>query len=490
MPYTLLIAEDEDLEREALARLADDPRAGSPRVLLARSAGEALSLLETEVPDLAILDIRMPGGSGLDVAQRVREQRPAADIVFLSAFDRFDYAQAAVRVGALDYLVKPVNDDAVLRILQRSAERGRQYSDRFAEAARFLEDELLDDLIDGDVEPERAERAFSLLGIPEVRGTVLVVEPDFNAYPFALETASQRRTVVQRVLRVLGRQLQAHTDRCLIRAHARFGYLFLLGGEHAPDDVSVAAAAATTEKETAVGFRLHRSASFAGVAQLHPVIDSVHGALMNADGSAPPAELEERLLNSLVSGDAGQVRMLAGEVCDAALQRSVPADAAAELEGMLRHLSHVLRLRGGRGIRPGRWDGLTRRSELRGVFVGRVEELLRLQQGAGEPELKKRMREWVNRNFHRAVGLQDLADYVGLSSSHCSRRFAALFGETFVRYLRNRRITEARRLLGDPSLSVREVGERCGFEDAGYFARVFTQAEGLSPREFRGLGQS
>ena len=110
----ILIAEDEPLMRE---RLLDMLRTAWPQaevVLVAENGNDAWDGFLEHEPDVAFLDIRMPGLSGLEVAQRIGK---AAHIVFVTAYDQ--YAVDAFDAGAVDYLLKPVQADRLERALAR-----------------------------------------------------------------------------------------------------------------------------------------------------------------------------------------------------------------------------------------------------------------------------------------------------------------------------------------------------------------------------------
>jgi DNA-binding LytR/AlgR family response regulator len=84
---------------------------------VAKNGPEALDLITEHQPQVAFLDIKMPGLSGLEVASRVLESQQPVHIVFVTAFD--DYAIDAFEREAADYLLKPVSDDRLLRTILR-----------------------------------------------------------------------------------------------------------------------------------------------------------------------------------------------------------------------------------------------------------------------------------------------------------------------------------------------------------------------------------
>jgi two-component system, response regulator YesN len=112
----LLVADDEALECDALELLISQT-GYKVTCLKAKNGREAVNLARLYRPQIIILDIQMPGMNGLESAENIRSFLPESIIVFLTAWGRFDFAQKAIRVGASDYLVKPVDKDKIKHLL-------------------------------------------------------------------------------------------------------------------------------------------------------------------------------------------------------------------------------------------------------------------------------------------------------------------------------------------------------------------------------------
>ena len=110
----VLIAEDEPLMRERLLGMLDAHWPEAQVVALAENGNDAWDGFLEHEPDVAFLDIRMPGLSGLEVAERIGDN---AHVVFVTAYDQ--YAVDAFDAGAVDYLLKPVQADRMERAVSR-----------------------------------------------------------------------------------------------------------------------------------------------------------------------------------------------------------------------------------------------------------------------------------------------------------------------------------------------------------------------------------
>lgn len=117
----VIIVEDEDIIRLGLEKTLDWAAMGASVVGTAADGAEGLALIEREHPDVVLTDIRMPRLGGLEMARKAREAQPALSVVFLTSYAEFDYAREAVRLGAADYLLKPVDEAALRAVLRKLA---------------------------------------------------------------------------------------------------------------------------------------------------------------------------------------------------------------------------------------------------------------------------------------------------------------------------------------------------------------------------------
>jgi response regulator NasT len=119
---TILLADD---DRLVLFTIAQGLRAAGYFVIEADCGESAIDICKDITPDLAILDMRMKGISGLDVAQWLNENMPTP-FIFLSAYDDHDTVEAATSSGAMSYLVKPVNLPQILPGIHTALARGKE----------------------------------------------------------------------------------------------------------------------------------------------------------------------------------------------------------------------------------------------------------------------------------------------------------------------------------------------------------------------------
>ncbi len=121
----ILVVDDEPIAREALRELLE---LRGYEVQGAGDGAEALELLDDRAPDIVISDLRMPNMNGFELLRRIHERNPLLPVVVQTAVTAVDSAVAAIRAGAEDYLLKPVDIDAMVHCLQRVIERRKMRS--------------------------------------------------------------------------------------------------------------------------------------------------------------------------------------------------------------------------------------------------------------------------------------------------------------------------------------------------------------------------
>ncbi len=115
----LLIVDDEDGPRESLRLVFKNDY----QISSASSADEALEILRTQIIDVAVLDIRMPGMTGLELLEKVRQLDSTIEVVMLTAFETPDYMRKALRLRACDYLNKPFDVGVMRKVVSSAMDR-------------------------------------------------------------------------------------------------------------------------------------------------------------------------------------------------------------------------------------------------------------------------------------------------------------------------------------------------------------------------------
>jgi DNA-binding NtrC family response regulator len=111
----LLVVDDEPIVCAVMTRLAEPVGFD---VVACSSAGQAIDTLSRHPADIAFVDLRMPEGNGIDLLRQIRDTAPACEVVLMSGFATIDSAVQAVKLGARDFLTKPLDFDRVIGLLK------------------------------------------------------------------------------------------------------------------------------------------------------------------------------------------------------------------------------------------------------------------------------------------------------------------------------------------------------------------------------------
>ena len=134
MPKSILVVDDHAPNREFIREVLDD---AAYEISEAHNASEALAYLQSRKTDLVITDVRMPGISGVELLKRLHQHHPNIVVVLVSAFATVDGAVEAIKFGAHDYLIRPIEIDALRSVVQRAFDchESRMQRSKYSEAA-------------------------------------------------------------------------------------------------------------------------------------------------------------------------------------------------------------------------------------------------------------------------------------------------------------------------------------------------------------------
>jgi YesN/AraC family two-component response regulator len=137
----ILIADDEFIERRVLSRAISSHYGDEATIQCVVNGKKAVDVATLWDPDVILMDIEMPGLNGIDAARDILLQRPSAKIIFVTAYSLFEYAHEAVKLGIIDYILKPVDEHAVTEATDRALRQleAQRQLEGFAQEASKME---------------------------------------------------------------------------------------------------------------------------------------------------------------------------------------------------------------------------------------------------------------------------------------------------------------------------------------------------------------
>lgn len=150
----VMIADDERMVRRTLRAIGKWEENGMEIVGEAQNGIEVLEILEKEKPDVLFLDMRMPGLSGSEILEKLGEKEEKPIAVIVSGYDEFEYARTALKYGAVDYILKPIDRNVFNKLLERIA---KKISDAGEGKSAFAPYKDVAERIKEDIEKEYAK---------------------------------------------------------------------------------------------------------------------------------------------------------------------------------------------------------------------------------------------------------------------------------------------------------------------------------------------
>ncbi|HEU5140107.1 MAG TPA: response regulator [Bacillales bacterium] len=489
---------------------------------MAKNGKEALEIFHEYQPDLILCDIRMPVMDGIELIKQVNEENEKCEIVMLTGYKDFEYMQSSIRYGVLDYILKPIDYDELREVAERAASdiRVRQLKEvmekkKWGKIAHLAYEKSLHDSLMGYVSSspwiwENREGDNETLVY-----LLLVVDIDHYSQKARFWTDEDRRMWHFAVKNVLSEALQDYGlsytvlqmregEYCVIiertqKEHSSIqewaNKLRTVVNQHLKLDVSVGVFESYVQiEQLAKAYKIVQR-------DLHLTPDKHENQLvLTYDEVRQGKEIDyflwdkvERIVSELKNGDRDKsTQALMNLKKDLQL---VSEESLVHIEQILHYLSlHLLREMKDLGViddnkEEAVWKKLKRTSGNKDL-MNVIEQLVNDSMDAFFKKKKSETlmiaaEDYMNRNLGDDFGVNEIANYLGISPSYFSMLFKQYFNETFVEYLTRQRMERAKTLMVTTNLSIAKMSRQLGYSDRRYFTKVFHKYTGKNPSEYR-----
>ncbi|WP_168735961.1 response regulator transcription factor [Cohnella fermenti] len=456
-----VVVDDEKLVRKGFISMFDWASFGIAVVGEAADGRSALELLGRTEADLLFTDITMPGMSGFELIKAVRQQYPKIRSVILTCHHEFDFIQEALRLGAIDYIVKTLleaeNADEVMgRIVERI---GWENMNRPSLAAEDTPQALAENSALLFVPRTEVVPDAELLRLPVVTKSRLIRLGRFRLVPLAAPPSGEE----------LAKELAgAPSDRvrsCLLSG---------IQGEPLPKLHEALQAGAAlyqfysdTERDRSrLSYDTLKSYAHASAAKADERLEAgreLRWTLYSRDFD----EFIQGIVHSRVPPE--KLREFAEELCESWEGLLLDPRDGERLE---KEAAHQAAWKD--------WESWLRR------FSDRVRNrMLDLSLSREVMACLIRAVRYMTDNAGSKINQNDVAAHISMSRSYFSQCFARFAGQPFGELLRHIRIERAKRLLVATNAPVYEIAASAGFEDDKYFSKLFRERVGMLPTEYR-----
>lgn len=526
--YRILIADDEGIMLESLKNIITSSFGSECEIACAKTGRAVVEQAETFRPDIAFVDIQMPGLSGIQAMKEVRKFNQNTIFIVISAYDKFHYAQEAINLGVMEYLTKPVNKKKIVEVCTRAmlqVDEARQkrsddlmIREKLETVVPIIESGYIYNLLLQDDFHTYQKHYRELLNIRQDYAFMAVTEFGDSEENGVLTNAVGASVRANKFYPEF-REIAKGFFECLVGPVMGNRIVLLVPYETGSVDYEARVAILAKMRNLIHRLESRIDCRFRGgigrVRPLENVKESYTEALralregsshvvhindipsvQDYDGEYP-LELENRFFQRTMEADYAGAAETAGQFFDWMLKNY--SDYREDIE--IKVLELVMRIEYSAFFKGGVKYGFRYRENylreihscgdyeaLRVWFLGKTEEVCRGMATTKEKESESvvaRARAYIDENYQKDISLDEVSRLVDISPYYFSKLFKQEQGEGFVEYLTRTRMGKARQLLKNPGYNIKEICAMCGYSDPNYFSRIFKRFEGLTPSEYR-----
>lgn len=500
----ILVVDDEAIEVEALRRIIGERYGEAFQVFTALNGQKAISLAEAQRVDIVLMDIEMPGISGLDAAKIIKQRLPRCRVIILTAYQRFQYAQAAIAIGAEDYLLKPVGNAELIGQIDKaikSIQRDRESDERRSYLDQLAKEQFVLSVISGYSSAQSLASQLGELGLTFSHG-FFVIFKDASHHRSAEQVHAHIRPQLKKwsgvtllpyeyderlmMVVMMGSVYQSQEAvrnvlRGMLDAASRGGRVLLYAGlGNIVTDVNDLQASYNQASESLARCTDQEPIRFPQDAQ--------------ADGANRQGGMERRLYQYLLDKDFEGAIRLSDTMLETLFYLGRHRGAVVKTMGqMLKNVAGMLTRDARADYEPeqalaGLLEERMTQQEIsiaiRNLLARWIRELDD-QPAARIRKIRKEIEGYIGANYQEDLSIKQIAKDMHYSEPYFSKLFARCFQRNFVTYLTDYRMQVARDMLQSPLASIKEISAAVGFSDSNYFSKVFRKAYGVSPSDYR-----
>lgn len=524
----VIVADDEKRICRLICMLADWASLGMEVVATASNGLEALDAIRQHQPDILITDIHMPGCNGLELISRAKELQPELEVIIVSGYAYFDYAQSAIKHGVGEYLLKPIKQEDLMASLRKLGQRCMErrsaaqevhtLREGFQEQITKQQEQFVCDLMNKQVE-DLSVAAIAQRYHLEWNGSdfvAFVLKMDYAPGAF---TDASIEVILDKARSALTNYLSPICDWLLMHFEKTEGCGILC----VPDKHQGVLRKALREAVNQLTVQKPMFGEIAFTAGLGMVVSDTQELPLSLKVARQsvlerlregPGRLYEPLAGkaavdtdsllqryrSSIGAASEQMDVSAATQCVDQMQKealATPGITGKDLLDLVEAAGRMFILRWNFPQQEelvGRFELCCRQSSSAEALFDQLrqmqeQQILRIR-AERETEASRPIRsakKYVQEHYQESITLEEVSAAVGFSPSYFSVLFKKETGEGFSRYLINVRMEKAKELLQETNYPVAEVCREVGYSDIKHFVQTFRKTTGLNPAQYRKL---
>lgn len=536
--YRVLIVDDEKIARDSVRSTLAVLEDLELEITAVESAVKAVSILEVERIDIAIMDINMPQMTGLELYDIVRKNWPQCKVIFLTGYSEFDYvykvhkhAKYVLKADREEILVETVRES--IReienemIVARAADIDLEFKRR---AGAYRADVFINELIDGyteiDVVTDEVLRDMNI-PLDAGRKTFAVL---LRCEAIAESGFERRQRLTEQIQLLVARYFFREAECCLAVYKKVYFLLLLQPKTEMPETAAVRRITNVCSLfQNALQLNAHAQAAILICSRALELKEAIRSFGLFYGTIAGVESGDTQLCEDRESPRGGGVSKRCANPCEKqTLRAAIQMEHLFEIGNRKEILSTIRSVReASRGV-SGMHDLFLQEmyyriavqiirtikqidiSEQDAFHLGlmnvynvsshkswerafsyleevteKVFDLYDRSRTEQQEGLVAQIKEYILLHLHEDTSLTALADHFHFSQEYLLRVFKKEEGVTILQYVNERKLERAKELLKDQDLQVKEVAEMLGFADTKYFIRFFRSKTGFSPKTYR-----
>lgn len=535
----VFLVEDEYIVREGIKNNIDWEKNGYDFCGEASDGELAFPMISEKRPDIVITDIRMPFMDGIELSRMIKEEYPEIKIIILSGHEEFEYAKAAIQIGVEEYLLKPINGDELLQVVNRVAQKIKEENESREtlqegegdENFEYAKRQLLSSLIDDNASLSDAMEQGKKIHLN-------LMAQCYNIMMLKLQRKNKEQGFSQRILelyKTMEDTLKEQDGQSIMFDRAPEGKVILFMGsgeeeirrnmdvfagqfrEILPEyeDVTYFGSVGVpvmrlrelgeSYEAASHGFSYRFLTEPNQIVDNHTVFDQTRNEKKFSCSIGPVdiQNLDKQKIESFLkggemdeihffveeymknTGDAGKNSMI--------FRQYIVMDMFFAASHFLTQITDGREQLGEPFESPEQMQKIVSDLEATVVYIKelftKVMQVRDAQTTEHNSDVVENAKKYISENYHdEELTLNTVAHEVNVSPNHLSAMFSQKTGQTFVKYLTDVRMHRAKELLKCTSKRSNEICEEVGYRDPHYFSHLFKKNVGCSPIQYRERG--
>ena len=528
--YNILIVEDEPLVRKGISSIIASLSDKVASIEEASTGTEAIEVAEKLLPDIVIMDIKLPEMDGLKAATLIRRKFPKVRIVILTAYPEFEYAKEAIKLNAVDYILKPIDEKSLKSLINRlvvdiDEEREKELNielikSKLGQILPYAKMRLAYDLILNSIEDEeQIKQILQAIGIYFLPSTVIIVSIG-NFTNLSSREVYSNLLLKEEIYSILQERLEKNYKAFVIPFRFNEFVIFYSPEEADKEEIKSITLNLGEYICKEINNKIPSVLVYVGIGRTYRDISYIHKSYLEAVAAisqrnvkgnkviyiddigeienwqilcpSREKELQEYIIKREKKQAIDTIQKLLIEIYEN-FRDNLTMVKSSILYIMVDNFRLIAKLGGDIEklitLQARYINGLIEINSFSDILTWTslvVEELISTYSETNtKKEIVEKAIRFINENYTNDISLKEVADYLFISPYYLSHIFKDVTRKTFIEYLTSIKLDRAKELLTTTNLSVSNISLMLNYKDVNYFSKVFKKHTGVTPSQYR-----